>query len=297
MGAGSAGSGVFSMFLARVLSTILAALFITGLAILEFYPGIFLVITLLGLLAQWEFYTMQEAKGLKVFKKAGITAGAVFYFVVYLQAISAFDQTQRFWAAMETLVILAALIGFLTRQIFEKNQQTPVATVALTAFGFFYVPFLFQFMLRIVFETGGGERTGLLLVVFLIIVTKSTDIGAYLIGSLCGRHKMSPRISPKKTWEGFVGGVLTALGFSLLLGWWFDVTLPWLGGFHALMLGILLPVTSVVGDLAESVIKRDSQSKDSGGTIPGIGGSLDLIDSLLFTAPLFYSYLMLFSPL
>ncbi len=285
------------MFGARVLSTVLGAVLLTLLVWLEFYPGVFLVITLLGLLAQWEFYLMQEAKGLKVFKKAGVTAGAAFFAVVYMQAIGSFGQEPRFWAAMETLVILAALIGFLTRQIFEKHQQTPVATVALTAFGFFYVPFLFQFLLRLVFETGGGERTGLLLALYLIIITKSTDIGAYVFGSRFGRHKMSPRISPKKTWEGFAGGMLTALGLSLLLAWWFNVTLPWLAGVHAFVLGVLLPLTSVVGDLAESVIKRDSHSKNSGDTIPGIGGSLDLIDSLLFTAPLFYAYLILFSPL
>ena len=184
------------------------------------------------------------------------------------------------------------IIAILTRTVFEKPHATPVATAALTLLGFFYVPFLFHFMLKIIFGLGRGHADGVFLALYLLAVTKFTDIGAYVTGSVFGRHKMSPAISPKKTWEGFFGGVGLALAVSLLLVHRFPQQLSDISGWHAAVLGLLLPVVSVVGDLAESVIKRDAQSKNSGDIIPGIGGSLDLIDSLLFTGPLFYSYLL-----
>ena len=136
--------------------------------------------------------------------------------------------------------------------------------------------------------------TGIFLAAYLISVTKVTDIGAYMVGSRFGRHKMSPSISPKKSWEGFVAGLVSGLGLSILMVSCMPEALVDLRFSHAIILGVLIPLVSVVGDLAESIIKRDADIKDSGGIIPGIGGSLDLIDSLLYTAPLFYFYLIFF---
>jgi phosphatidate cytidylyltransferase len=183
----------------------------------------------------------------------------------------------------------------LSRQVFEKNQSTAVATVALTLFGFFYIPYLFHFIPKIIFDQASASGHGVMLALYLVAVTKVTDMGAYLWGSWLGRNKMITRISPKKTWEGFVGGIVSAVALSFLLTWLMPEQLAVITGIHALVLGLLLSVVSVVGDLAESVIKRDAQSKDSGAMIPGIGGSLDLVDSLLYTGPLFYSYLILIS--
>ena len=118
-------------------------------------------------------------------------------------------------------------------------------------------------------------------------------MGAYLTGSAIGRHQMIPHISPKKTWEGFFG----ALAFSLLASWgmWklMPGHLPALSLTHAIVLGLLLGFAAVIGDLAESIIKRSTGVKDSGNLLPGIGGALDLVDSLLFTAPLLFFYLRL----
>ena len=130
------------------------------------------------------------------------------------------------------------------------------------------------------------------LIVYLILVTKSGDIGAYFIGSRFGRHNLIPRISPKKTVEGALGGLF----FSLLVSVSCIGFLPMFGLVRLAILGICLGLLAQVGDLSESLIKRDCQSKDSGKTFPGLGGVLDAIDSLLFTAPVFFFYVRVFLP-
>jgi phosphatidate cytidylyltransferase len=135
--------------------------------------------------------------------------------------------------------------------------------------------------------------TGQFYVLYLVAITKFSDMGAYLTGSLIGRHQMIPHISPKKTWEGFFG----ALVFSLLASWGMFKLMPGnlaaLNWTHATVLGLLLGFAAVIGDLAESIVKRSTGVKDSGNLLPGIGGALDLVDSLLFTAPLLFFYLRL----
>jgi phosphatidate cytidylyltransferase len=127
----------------------------------------------------------------------------------------------------------------------------------------------------------------------LIAVTKFSDMGAYLTGSAIGRHLMSPQISAKKTWEGFFGALGFALLCSLALFKLMPGHLSMLNWTHASVLGLLLGFGAVIGDLAESIVKRSTGVKDSGNLLPGIGGALDLIDSLLFTAPLLFFYLRL----
>src|SRR5262249_33904124 len=118
-----------------------------------------------------------------------------------------------------------------------------------------------------------------------------SDTGAYSVGSLIGRHKMIPRISPGKTWEGFGGAILFSTLASLLFTHFFHNKIPGMTWIHAIVLGVLLSVGAVIGDLIESLFKREAGVKDSGRIFPGIGGMLDLLDSLLFNAPIMYLYL------
>jgi phosphatidate cytidylyltransferase len=144
-------------------------------------------------------------------------------------------------------------------------------------------------------EQGGWgvlPLTGRVMVLYLIVVVKFSDIGAYTAGRLFGRNKMIPRLSPNKTWEGFAGGMLlsvaASVGFSVVLGGCLGkVPLP-LG--HSVVLGLLLGGTGVVGDLFESLLKRASSTKDSSAVVPGMGGLLDVLDSLLFGAPVLFVY-------
>ena len=140
------------------------------------------------------------------------------------------------------------------------------------------------------------NATGRMLIIYLGFVVKMGDVGAYFAGRAFGRHKLLPRISPKKTWEGLFGGiaasVITSLVFFLCAGGRLGVVaMSWC---DALLLGALLPVVGGVGDMFESLLKRAAGAKDSGTIIPGMGGILDVLDSLLFGAPVLYAYARLF---
>jgi phosphatidate cytidylyltransferase len=132
----------------------------------------------------------------------------------------------------------------------------------------------------------GGE----FLVFFVVLVTWAGDTGAYYVGMSLGRHQLAPVISPNKTVEGLMGGLLLALAMAVVASLWF---LPSLTLADCLATGLLLAGAGLLGDLVESALKRSAGVKDSGMLIPGHGGMLDRLDSLLFTAPIFYYYVTL----
>ena len=251
--------------------------------------GLLLLIAFFGLAGQWEFYRAQEEKGHKVFKQSGLICGALifinsWYFLVHDPGRA------RFVHFGEELVIVFSLLGaFIRLVVVQEAHRAPITTAALTLLGLLYVPFLFNFVALLAFIQGDAQQNRFILI-YLLAVTKFSDVGAYVVGSLIGRHKMIPRISPGKTWEGFAGAILTSLCISVAMTYLMGPRIP-ITLTDSIILGLLLPLVSVVGDLAESVVKRDASIKDSGRTIPGIGGALDLIDSILFTAPVLYFYL------
>jgi phosphatidate cytidylyltransferase len=165
-----------------------------------------------------------------------------------------------------------------------------------TVFGVVYTVIFYGFLVRLMYFPGTAANfNGVFLMLYLIMVTKFSDMGAYAIGSLIGKHKMIEHISPKKTWEGFGGAMLGSLVAAAALLWCFAPHLIPLDWMHGLILVPILVCVGVSGDLAESVIKRCLAIKDTGHKLPGIGGILDLTDSLLFTAPVFYFYLVAFT--
>ena len=194
-------------------------------------------------------------------------------------------------------MLLFFLLTVFTRQMFESlRDDAPLRTMAYTLFGLLYVLWLFNFITKIVYvvpRLDTGVVVGQFYVLYLIAVTKFSDMGAYLTGSVIGRHPLIPHISPKKTWEGFFGALAFSLFASLMLFKLMPGHLSLLTWTHATVLGLLLGFAAVIGDLAESILKRSTGVKDSGNFLPGIGGALDLIDSLLFTAPLLFFYLRL----
>jgi phosphatidate cytidylyltransferase len=281
-------------FIFRFASTIT----LWSVALLIIFSGyelaFFALIAAFGLLTLWEFYGMLDHKGLPNFKITAMVSGAImlcgsFYYFSTVGPAQSYD--------FEMAVLLGFLLTVFTRQMFESlRDDAPLRTMAYTLFGLLYVVWLFNFITKIVFvvpRSTTGAVTGQFYVLYLIAVTKFSDMGAYLTGSLIGRHQMIPHISPKKTWEGFGG----ALFFSLLASWGLFKLMPnqlsVLNWTHATALGLLLGFAAVIGDLAESIIKRSTGVKDSGNFLPGIGGALDLVDSLLFTAPLLFFYLRL----
>lgn len=224
-----------------------------------------------------EFFQMVERKGIFLYRTLGLVIGIL----IPLSILSGFEPTKGWELVSMTAALLALFLLQLTRQ---DSSQTIVG-IGTVFFGIFYVSWCLSFLvkLRVLDLTPVDERW---LVAYLILVTKAGDIGAYLVGSVLGRTPLIVRISPSKTWEGAMGGILCSVATSLVVA----RAIP-LHFSHALGLGLILAVAALLGDLSESMVKRDCQVKDSGRLFPGIGGVLDLIDSLLFTAPLCYFYL------
>ena len=174
------------------------------------------------------------------------------------------------------------LASSLVWQLFQKNSPTPTEDWGLPIAGGLYLGWFAGHFISI-----RALDNGLSWTTFSLLVIWITDTGAYFVGGTWGRHKMWPRWSPKKTWEGFLGGLVAGLACAVLLAW-----LLGLGIGHGLVLGILIPILTPFGDLAISMIKRQVGAKDSGRIIPGHGGFLDRIDSLLFAVVIVYYYVI-----
>ncbi|GJL62622.1 MAG: phosphatidate cytidylyltransferase [Nitrospirales bacterium] len=179
------------------------------------------------------------------------------------------------------IVVVLLLIFMFIPQLLKKRLPQPVAVL----FGIFYIGLCLGHLLRI-----RQLESGDLLIFFVIVVTWAADTGGYYIGASIGKRPIAPRLSPKKTVEGFIGGIIFSVALAILSHFWF---LPSISLHHCLIIGILLACVGLLGDLAESAFKRNAGVKDSGSLIPGHGGILDRIDSLLLTAPTFYYYMLL----
>ena len=283
-----------STFLFRFISTIILWSVALVIAFSGYEFAFYALICVFGLIALWEFYRMLDHRGLPNFKVTAMICGAVmlvgsFYYFAKMGPARSYD--------FEIAVLVFFLLTVFARQMFARlRHDEPLQTMAYTLFGLLYVLWLFNFMTKIVYLTprsSSGAVTGQFYCLYLIAVTKFSDMGAYLVGSAVGRHLMIPHISAKKTWEGFFGALAFALLASLMLFKLMPGHLAALNWTHATVLGLLLGFAAVIGDLAESIIKRSTGVKDSGNFLPGIGGALDLVDSLLFTAPLLFFYLRL----
>ena len=260
--------------------------------------GIIMLLNVAGLL---EFYGMVNANGLPRFKWLGLAGGVTLVgtLFVYLSGLAKQqlgEPTTGGAAELELGIFAVLLLALLGRRVFAHPAAPSFSMVSHTMLGVLYVSWLLGFLLKIYFfaeQAGAGFDPGYCLL-FFILTTKCSDIGAYSLGSLIGRHKMIPSVSPAKTWEGFVGAILLSTAAAMVMAdYWGPDRLGGMTLGHAAALGPVLAVGAVIGDLVESVFKRDSGVKDSGSFFPGIGGILDLLDSLLFNAPLMFLYLRL----
>lgn len=247
-------------------------------------------------IALWEFYLMLEKGGVKTFKRMGLAGGIALSGGSWWFCLNYIEYTNTF----EVLILITIVISLFIRQICINHNPRGIETIGATLAGIIYIPWLFNFFpkIKFLYFHDGKEGPGWLFVFYVVAVTKFCDVGAYVFGRIFGKHKMIPRISPNKTWEGLVGGLCTAVMASV--GAFYYMTAGsqnriGISAFElrdAVALGIILGILGVLGDLSESLIKREMNVKDSGELLPGIGGALDLIDSLLFTAPALYAYLL-----
>ena len=253
------------------------------------------MLTLAGL-GLTEFYGLVEKRDLVCFKEWGIFGGLLLMAssFVYMSGLVGVRDAPAKANDFETGFLVLFVLGLCVRQFVSKSNTAGILAISTTIFGLMYVPWLLNFIQKInffPFPAGAARDTGTYYVLYFILVTKFSDIGAYCTGSLIGRHKMIPRISPGKTWEGFGGAVIVSTVASVVFAHVFRDKLVGMDWQHATLLGIVLSLGAVIGDLIESLFKREAGVKDSGSFFPGIGGILDLLDSLLFNAPLMYLYL------
>ncbi|MGE3465403.1 MAG: phosphatidate cytidylyltransferase [Pyrinomonadaceae bacterium] len=271
----------------RILTALIALPIIIASIILPlWFPAavwLFVAIAAFALAAGlFEFYSLTKKLELKA--DAGIAyLGAAALFTGFV-----FDAPAKAPDLMMATIALF-LIGVLISQAFRfrKDLSRMLTGVSVTVLGVLYVVFLGGFLvaMRVGFENRPNLSSHLLAYFFLVIF--ASDIGAYFAGRALGKHKLAPTISPGKTVEGLIGGILAAAGGAALATFWFFPDLPY---EFSIPLAIVLAIVGVLGDLCESAIKRGAGAKDAASILPGHGGFLDRLDSLLFGAPILYYF-------
>jgi len=262
------------MHLKRVISA-LVVLPLFYLLVRYLPPVAFLIVVLFGiLLGQLEFYRLYFPSGKRGMILLGLICGGLICLHFYAPGVF-LDRE-----------LLTALVGGLLIYQLAMNQDlsATLTDAAVGLLGILYVGWLLGHLILL-----RNLEQGEYLIFFLFLVTWAGDTGAYYAGKGFGRHRLSPRISPNKTVEGAVGGWAASVLVAYLARQWF---LPLISVPDSLILGGLLGIVGQMGDLTESMFKRGAGVKDSGHFLPGHGGVLDKLDSLIFTAPVFYYYLL-----
>ncbi len=260
-----------SEFITRTLSGAILLVVVIGALLWSRYTFLLLLLAI-GIGSQSEFY--------KLCRRAGANPSKLLP-----MAISAMLISGCLFASPE-LILLSIVAGVLIFALeVWRNTKTPLLNVATSIGGIFYTALPMGALALI--ATRGGEYD-YHLVLAIIAITWLNDIFAYIVGVSCGRHKLFPRISPKKSWEGFFGGVFCAIGAAVGIGALMGQSLIVWGG-----LGAVVALSAVVGDLVESMFKRSVDVKDSGKIMPGHGGMMDRFDALIYSAPFALIYLTL----
>jgi phosphatidate cytidylyltransferase len=274
-------------------------LFVSALAILivafliffshNWFVNWLLVLTIAGMagVGVWEYAELAKAKGLQPASKLMI--------VVAVSEVLAFYVSMAY-PYLSKLALMIMVLGFIAFFVAHfRRINNSLLDVAVELFGVCYLALPLSFMLAILypFYHGSVAQDGRWWFVYLVVVTKITDVGGYFIGKLFGKHPLAPQLSPKKTIEGAMGGFVFAVGVSVFIAFLaktFEVSSFHLELSNAIWMGMVIGILAQIGDLAESLLKRDAFVKDSN-SLPGLGGVLDMLDSLLFTSPVVYFFI------
>jgi phosphatidate cytidylyltransferase len=239
------------------------------------------------ILGLYEFYLLAAKKGIKADAAAGYLGAVALFIIFYFATPNAPD---RLDLQSLILVLLFLTVGTLVAAIFRGAPfEKMIASAGTTILGVLYVVLLGGHLVAL--RTGFSQKLSAHLLSFFFLVLMGSDIGAYYVGRTLGKHKLAPKISPGKTWEGLAGGVVAGLGLAIAAHFWFFQELPlkW-----ALPLAAVMTSLGILGDLTESALKRGAGAKDAAKILPGHGGILDRLDSLLFNAPLLYYFAHLY---
>ncbi len=250
------------------------------ISLLGIHGGIFLL-ALLAYFSQLELYQMFEKMGLHPMKQTGLVCGSILIFGSFY--FGSIDAGQDIF-----LISFLALIILIVRIDLQAGR---LKSLMPTLFGFIYIPYLLHFLIKLYHLSnieGNSTNSSLFISLWVISIAINTDIGGYIFGMILGKTKFSV-ISPKKTYEGAIGGVIFAVILSYLILIFFNSLIPsQLSLGLAILITIPISLASIASDLIESAFKRQAGTKDSSQIIPGVGGVFDLCDSIILTAPLAY---------
>ncbi len=262
--------------MARTLTTLISVPIILACVYFGGIPFLALILGL-ALIAVNEFYNLMMKKGF--FPAYYVGNIITVFFIVF-----AYYALKRNWEPAHSAILTLAAAAAMISGIFLKREKDTIVDIAVTILGMIYVGWFmsYLFFIRSLTEHGGY-------LFFLLFTVWAMDVTAYLAGKFFGRTPLLPSISPKKTWEGAIAGFILCLIAAGIFSWTAQLEI-----WHALILGVLIGIFGQVSDLIESLIKREAGAKDSSDILPGHGGVLDRIDSLILTAPLMYYYVIIF---
>lgn len=265
----------------RLLTAVIVLPFLIASILVSWLWWLFVLLAAASMvLALWEFYLLAKRLQLKPDPVPGFVAGAA------LITISIQNKEPDLNLVLFLLVIIVFVIATLIAAMLRGAPfDKMIASTGATILGVLYVALLGTHLVLI--RTGFEPQLSAHLLSFFFLVLMGSDAGAYYIGRALGKHKLAPSISPGKTWEGAIGGVVAALAMAALAHFWFFRELPLK---LALPLALAMSIVGILGDLVESALKRSASAKDAANILPGHGGLLDRLDSLLFNAPLIYYF-------
>ena len=266
----------------RIITAVIILPFLVASILVSWLQLLFLGLAAAAMvIALIEFWNLAKKRGINPLSTVGYL-GAVALFVVFF-----FDEPGKLPDMLMIAVILIVFtIGTVAGATFRGAPfDTMISSAGATILGVLYIVLLGGHLVAV--RTGFNQQLSAHLLSFFFLVIMGADTGAYYVGRAFGKHKLAPKISPGKSWEGVAGGVVAALLLATLSHFWFfrDLPLKW-----ALPLAAAMTALGIIGDLTESAFKRGAGAKDAAKILPGHGGVLDRLDSLLFNAPLIYYF-------
>ena len=245
--------------------------------------GLFILMILIHFFAIGEYRKLMEKAGIHMLKTWGQLAGGILIAWIWLVAA-------RWVTSSLLLLTLPLLISVYIIELF-RDRPKPFQNIAASLSGFIWISFPLALFMAIAFIPGNEQKYQPFLVLGYFIILWSGDSGAFLFGKLMGKHKLFPRISPNKTWEGSMGGLILAL----LAGWMNYHVWALMDLEQWLVLSLIINITGTFGDFSKSMLKRSVGVKDSGHILPGHGGVLDRFDSLIGSAPFVFIFLLYYA--
>ncbi|MFH0864842.1 MAG: phosphatidate cytidylyltransferase [Bacteroidota bacterium] len=274
-----------SNFWQRTITGVVFVIVVIGSLLADYliFAGVIAVFTVVGL---WEFYLLAEKKNIFPLKYAGITAGG-FIFIITVFSNSHFIDAHQ--AEKYFVLVFLYIILFFIAELYRKSDNA-LQNISMCLAGLIYVAIPFSILISLPVVVEQNISFGKVILISFFLLMWIYDIFAYLTGMWMGRHKLFERISPKKSWEGFIGGAVFCIALSVVMSFYYTglTIMQWI------MMAILIIVFGTFGDLVESMFKRSVNCKDSGKFFPGHGGVLDRFDAVLLAAPFVYFYLRFF---